>query len=140
MSRKNANEARRVADELGLSNHRLAVVLGCRDGQVFKYLGGHRRLSPGQASALVSEYGEDAHRLIEACAYAWMIINPERPAKLATDGEVTFDYWADIAAQDDGERISIEEWKKRYGQPGSGADVNGRMGGVFASEPCFLGE
>ena len=37
------------------------------------------------------------------------------------------------------EYVTIDEWKKRYGVPGSGGlpDQNGRYSGFFATEPCF---
>jgi len=31
----------------------------------------------------------------------------------------------------------IEEWKERFGEPGTGADTHGRMFGAFPTEPCF---
>lgn len=31
----------------------------------------------------------------------------------------------------------IHEWKEKFGEPGSGADANGRMFGAFPTEPCF---
>jgi hypothetical protein len=140
MSKREPTPARIIVNEMGVSNEQLGIVLRCQYGQVHKYLGGHRRLGPGQQTALVSEYGDAAHRLIEACAQAFAITNAERPFRLATSNEVTRDYAAERRSEDDGERITIDEWKARYGEPGSGADTHGRIGGVFASEPCFIGE
>ena len=35
--------------------------------------------------------------------------------------------------------IPIDEWKKRYGQPGDGkpTDINGRINGYFPTEPDY---
>jgi len=33
--------------------------------------------------------------------------------------------------------ISIDEWKRLYGEPGSIADASGRINGTFPTEPCF---
>jgi hypothetical protein len=35
------------------------------------------------------------------------------------------------------EYVTINEWKRRYGQPGSGADRHGRVNDTFPTEPCF---
>jgi hypothetical protein len=45
------------------------------------------------------------------------------------------------AVDDNGDLVylTIEEWIKEYGPPGSGGapDANGRHSGYFATEPCF---
>jgi hypothetical protein len=33
--------------------------------------------------------------------------------------------------------ISIDEWKRLYGEPGLLADPSGRVNGTFPTEPCF---
>lgn len=33
--------------------------------------------------------------------------------------------------------LTIDEWKKLYGQPGSGADINGRINGYLTTEPDY---
>jgi len=38
---------------------------------------------------------------------------------------------------EDTETHTIVEWKALFGEPGSGADVHGRWGGVYATEPDY---
>ena len=131
------SDARNIVHAHGISDERLGIVLGVTQGQVFKYLTGARRVGPAHLSALVSEYGDTGRLIFDACHHAWLVRNPETPV-CSPAKSVERDVSG--AADDDGVRIPIVEWRARFGEPGSGADVHGRMGGVFASEPCFLGE
>ena len=47
------------------------------------------------------------------------------------------DWGAERAAEDDGVRYTIDEWKRLFGEPGSGADIHGRMNGYFPTEPEY---
>jgi hypothetical protein len=40
----------------------------------------------------------------------------------------------------DGELYTIEEWRRRFGAPGSSQGQHGRVEGYYPSEPCFIGE
>jgi len=125
-----------VADQ-GWSRERLAIVLEVQTPQVGKYLGGHRRVSPGMKTRLVNEFGEAAYALVEMCDQAWRV-NRDRekapkPKRVERERYVPPVY--------DGPRYTIDEWIERFGRPGGGGpDVNGRFSGYFDTEPCFLGE
>lgn len=43
------------------------------------------------------------------------------------------------AVDDQGDIVyyPIAEWKDKFGEPGSGADINGRINGFLPTEPCF---
>jgi plasmid maintenance system antidote protein VapI len=123
--------------EQGWSRDRLAIVLEVQTPQVGKYLGGHRRVSPGMKTRLVNEFGDAAYALVEMCDQAWRV-NRERekapkPKKVEREKYVPPVY--------DGPRYTIDEWIARFGRPGGGEpDINGRYYGYFDTEPCWLGE
>lgn len=43
------------------------------------------------------------------------------------------------AVDDQGDIVyyTITEWKDQFGEPGSGADINGRINGYLATEPDY---
>lgn len=126
----------------GWTRPQLARVLGCGETHVWKYLNGHRRVSPVQASKLESEFGADAVAFVSACRASWTLrtevvprakprpkkMDPWKPAARAADAD-----W-------DGKLYTIDEWKRLFGAPGSSQGVSGRVEGFFPSEPCFIGE
>lgn len=136
------SEATTLMHAHGWTRPQLARVLGCGETHVWKYLNGHRRVSPVQASKLESEFGTNAIALVEACRSSWTLrtevaprskprpkkTDPWKPAARAADAD-----W-------DGVLYPIDEWKRLFGAPGSSQGVSGRVEGFFPSEPCFMGE
>jgi plasmid maintenance system antidote protein VapI len=124
-----------VADQ-GWSRDRIAIVLEVQTLQVGKYLGGHRRVSPGQKTRLVNEFGDAAYELVEMCDRAWQVNrDTPKPTKRTTKRETY------TPPAYDGPRYTIDEWIERFGRPGGGGpDINGRFSGYFDTEPCWLGE
>lgn len=133
--------------EHGWDRNRMAIAMQVQAAQVSKYLGGHRRVSPGMKTALVKEFGEAAYVLVEMCDRAFAITHaapstpergkrkPDRPIK---NRPPEYAYAGD---EHDGKTYPIDEWKRLFGEPGgAGADVNGRYSGYFDTEPCFIGE
>lgn len=53
---------------------------------------------------------------------------PRKPRLIATDA---------VDDQGDNVKVSIDEWKRLYGEPGPLTDVNGRIWGYFPTEPEF---
>jgi hypothetical protein len=123
-------------DERGWQRERVAVVMRVQPLQLHKYFGGHRRVSPGMKTRLVSEFGDAAYTLVEICDRAWRVNRdapkpPRRSTKRETYQPPAYD----------GPRYTFDEWVERFGRPGGGgADVNGRFSGYFDTEPCWLGE
>ena len=124
-------------DEQGWQRERVAVVMRVQPLQLHKYFGGHRRVSPGMKTRLVSEFGDAAYTLVEMCDQAWRV-NRDRekapkPKRAERERYVPPVY--------DGPRYTFDEWVKRFGPPGGGGpDANGRFSGYFDTEPCWLGE
>ena len=127
----------------GWSRAQLARVLGCGETHVWKYLNGHRRVSPVQASKLESEFGADAVAFVVACRASWTLRAEMMPMRAKPRPKQT-DPWKPAAraadADWDGVLYKIDEWKRLFGQPGSSQGVSGRVEGFFPSEPCFIGE
>jgi transcriptional regulator with XRE-family HTH domain len=127
----------------GWSRAQLARVLGCGETHVWKYLNGHRRVSPVQASKLESEFGADAVAFVASCRSSWTLRSEIVRAR-AKPRRKRADPWKPIgrAADEDwdGKLYPIEEWKRLFGQPGSSQGASGRVEGFFPTEPCFIGE
>ena len=127
----------------GWSRAQLARVLGCGETHVWKYLNGHRRVSPVQASKLESEFGADAVAFVASCRASWTLRSEVVPARAKPKpkradpgkpiGRAADEDW-------DGKLYKIDEWKRLFGEPGSSQGVSGRVEGFFPSEPCFIGE
>jgi len=124
-------------NEQGWSKDHVAVVLRVQPLQLHKYLGGHRRVSPGMKTRLVNEFGDPGYILVELCDHAWNVNRgAEKPVKKKRVKREVYE-----PPVYDGPRYTFDEWVKRFGRPGGGGpDVNGRFSGYFDTEPCFLGE
>lgn len=126
----------------GWTRPQLARVLGCGETHVWKYLNGHRRVSPVQASKLESEFGADAVEFVSACRSSWTlrteVVPRAKPRPKKTDPWKAAARAAD--ADWDGVLYPIDEWRSLFGAPGSSQGVSGRVEGFFPSEPCFIGE
>lgn len=137
------SEATLLMHAHGWSRAQLARVLGCGETHVWKYLNGHRRVSPVQASKLESEFGANAIAFVHACRSSWTLRAEMIPMR-AKPKPKRADPWqpAARAADDDwdGKLYKIDEWKRLFGEPGSSQGVSGRVEGFFPSEPCFIGE
>ena len=123
--------------EQGWSKEQVAIAMRVQPLQLHKYLGGHRRVSPGMKTRIVNEFGDPGYILVELCDHAWKVNRSmEKPvAKKRTKRET---YTPPVY---DGPRYTFDEWVKRFGRPGGGGpDVNGRFSGYFDTEPCWLGE
>ena len=127
----------------GWTRPQLARVLGCGETHVWKYLNGHRRVSPVQASKLESEFGADAVAFVASCRASWTL-RSEIVLARAKPKPKRADPWKPIgrAADEDWDGVlyPIDEWKRLFGEPGSSQGVSGRVEGFFPSEPCFIGE
>ena len=126
----------------GWTRPQLARVLGCGETHVWKYLNGHRRVSPVQASKLESEFGADAVAFVSACRSSWTLRTEVAPR--AKPRPKKTDPWklaARAADEDwDGRLYPIDEWRRLFGAPGSSQGVSGRVEGYYPTEPCFIGE
>jgi plasmid maintenance system antidote protein VapI len=124
-------------EEQGWTRDRIAIVLEVQTPQVGKYLGGPRRVSPGQKTRLVNEFGDAAYELVQMCDAAWRV-NREAPKAPRPNRQPKEKYVPPVY---NGPRYTIDEWIERFGRPGGGGpDINGRYRGYFDTEPCFLGE
>ena len=132
-----AMPATRFVDEQGWSRERIAIVLRIQTPQLHKYLCGHRRVSPGMKTRLVSEFGDAAYELVEMCDHAWNVNrSAQKPVRAKRVKRETY-----TPPVYDGPRYTFDEWVARFGRPGGGGpDMNGRYRGFFDTEPCWLGE
>ena len=137
MSRPPETPAAVFVEEQGWTRDRIAIVLEVQTPQVGKYLGGHRRVSPGMKTRLVNEFGDPGYILVELCDHAWNVNRSmEKPVAKKRAKRETY-----TPPAYDGPRYTIDEWIERFGPPGGGGpDINGRYSGYFDTEPCFLGE
>ena len=119
-----------------------------------KYLYGERALAEKTAYAIVEAWGDSGRRIVSAmhrARAAYVESHPVAPSgkKRISSSELkprkrelrepplVRDWGAERAAEDDGERYTIDEWKRLFGEPGSGADIHGRMNGCFPTEPDY---
>ena len=123
--------------EQGWSKEQVAIAMRVQPLQLHKYLGGHRRVSPGMKTRLVNEFGDPGYILVELCDHAWKINRSmEKPVAKKRAKRETY-----TPPAYNGPRYTFDEWVKRFGRPGGGGpDVNGRFSGYFDTEPCWLGE
>ena len=133
--------ARAMMHSHGWSQAQVARVLECGELHVFKYLTGLRGVSPKQANQLRREFGPDADAFVDACNAAKVRVREPRKVKREASKPCV---WRPVPsppdADWDGETFTIEEWRRRYGAPGSSQGQHGRVEGYYPSEPCFLGE
>ena len=124
-------------NEQGWSKEQVAIVLRVQPLQLHKYLGGHRRVSPGMKTRLVNEFGDPGYILVELCDHAWKVNRSmQKPVAKKRAKRETY-----TPPAYHGPRYTFDEWVKRFGRPGGGGpDVNGRFSGYFDTEPCWLGE
>ena len=133
--------ARAMMHSHGWSQAQVARVLECGELHVFKYLTGLRGVSPKQASQLRREFGPDADAFVEACNAAKVRVREPRTVKREASKSRVWRAAANQADADwDGETYTIDEWRRRFGAPGSSQGQHGRVEGYYPSEPCFLGE
>ena len=123
--------------EQGWSKEQVAIAMRVQPLQLHKYLGGHRRVSPGMKTRIVNEFGDPGYILVELCDHAWKINRSmEKPVAKKRAKRETY-----TPPAYNGPRYTFDEWVKRFGRPGGGGpDVNGRFSGYFDTEPCWLGE
>ena len=125
----------------GWSQAQVARVLECGELHVFKYLTGLRGVSPKQANQLRREFGPEADAFVDACNAAKVRVREPRTVKREAAKRQT---WRPLPnppdADWDGELYTIEEWRLRFGAPGSSQGRHGRVEGYYPSEPCFIGE
>lgn len=125
----------------GWSQAQVARVLECGELHVFKYLTGFRGVSPKQANQLRREFGPDADAFVDACNAAKVRVREPRTVKREASKHRTWRPMPNPPDADwDGELYTIEEWRRRFGAPGSSQGQHGRVEGYYPSEPCFIGE
>ena len=143
-----------LLNEQGWTREAIANTIPCTPGQVHKYLTGYRVLSQASRTHLLREYGDDAWRLIDACQAARdvhtstgsrMVGEANTRLTLATKRAAAAALKREAASDGDEEEedttlYTIAAWKAKFGEPGSGADVHGRWGGTYATEPDYLDE
>jgi hypothetical protein len=129
-----------LLEERGIPKVALADVCGIGPQQLSKYVCGARRLNAEQRRAIEAEYAMVAAEVIgafDAAREAWQSTAPvgmSRPIPPMNERIV------DTDEPDDGEWYTIDEWKRRFGEPGLAVDANGRMMGYFATEPDYCEE
>ena len=149
----NLGAASLLLRDLGWARERVADTIPCNHTTVFKYLTGVRNLTPKSRTRLLREFGDEAWKLIDACdaarnAYTTTgsrIIGEKNTrltlaTRIVAAAALKRENIVGDTIEEDTTTYTIEEWKNLFGEPGSGADIHGRWGGVFATEPCFLDE
>ena len=154
---------REVMREQGVTLEDLARVASVSEWSARKYLYGERALVDKVQYALVREFGQAGKIVagaIERAREEYLEEHPFDPtsgqrlsrrskpsAKVVEQPIVEErDVHAELVEEDTGERYSIEEWKRLFGEPGGGVthDRHGRVFGIggayFATEPCFCEE
>ena len=169
-NKTNRSDASLLLADLGWTRERLAHIIPCTLGQVSKYLTGYRGLTQKSKTRLLREYGDDAWELIDACDAARLVYTSTGTRlRVVVSGGESYPMGRDAprprltgaarraekeilervapmgdALPDDDASYTIGEWKDKFGEPGSGADIHGRWitsnGAVFATEPCYLDE
>ena len=133
--------ARAMMHTYGWSQAQVARVLECGELHVFKYLTGLRGVSPKQANQLRREFGADADAFVDACNAAKVRVRePRKVRREASKPRVWRAMPNPPDADWDGELYTIDEWRRRFGAPGSSQGQHGRVEGYYPSEPCFIGE
>ena len=130
-----------LLDEQGIRKGRLADTLGVSTVALSKYICGARRLNADQRHAIEAEHVLVARSLIAAFDAARKDWESAKPIRAKRGEAVPMnERVVDIVEPDDGVWYTIDEWKARFGEPGSGADVHGRMNGYFSTEPDYCEE
>lgn len=154
---------RDVLASVDLSAEDLSRVCGVAPRSVMKYLYGERAAAEKVRLVLVRELGDRGRVIVghmERARADYVATHPVAPggkrrisaraysvrtpleagrAKPAREAWAPPEY-AFAGDEHDGKVYSIDEWKRLFGEPGTLWDANGRIWGVFPSEPCFCEE
>ena len=134
--------SRALMIELKIDADELAKVIGCERPRVTRYVTGDRRIPKGVRNQIIARWGPRAQTFLDAIdlhrgdteLYApWSNdkgahVGKRVPAEAPLVSVHVFD--------DDpgGELFTIDEWRERFGTPGTHVDVHGRQLGAYATE------
>lgn len=128
--------------ELGIDADELAGVIGCERPRVTRYVSGDRRIPKGVRNQIIARWGPRAQTFLDAVdrhrgdseIYApWSNdkgakVGKRVPAEAPLVSVHVFD------VEPDGCTYTIDEWRERFGTPGTHVDVHGRQLGAYATE------
>ena len=93
-------------NEQGWSKEQVAIAMRVQPLQLHKYLGGHRRVSPGMKTRIVNEFGDPGYILVELCDHAWNV-NRSMEKPVAKKRAKREKYTPPVY---DGPRYTFDEW------------------------------
>ena len=141
--------------EEGITFDDLAAASGFSAYSCRKYVYGEREIRSKTERELVAMHGARANTIIRAMhekRAEWIRLHPVAPCgkkRLAATRTVAKreptkrETWRPMPnppdADWDGELYTIEEWRRRFGAPGSSQGQHGRVECYYPSEPCFIG-
>jgi hypothetical protein len=140
MPRLSPSRAMMIALEIDADE--LASVIGCERPRVTRYVTGDRRIPKGARHQIIARWGPRAQTFLDAIDLArgdgelYAPWSNDKGAKVGKPVRVeppvvsvhVFD------TEPGGCTYTIAEWRKRFGAPGSGADVHGRQFGAYTTE------
>ena len=128
--------------DLDICPDQLAGVIGCTRPHVTRYVNGDRRIPKAVRNQIVARWGPRAQTFLDAI-------------DLARGDAGLYAPWSNDAGAKYGERkggepplvsvhvfddeldectYTIDEWRARFGEPGTHVDVHGRQFGAYATE------
>jgi hypothetical protein len=128
--------------ELGIDADELAGIIGCERHRVRRYVSGDRRIPKGVRNQIIARWGPRAQTFLDAIdlhrgdteLYApWSNDKGARVGKrVPADAPLISVHIFDD--DPDGELFTIDEWRERFGAPGTHVDVHGRQFSTYATE------
>jgi len=136
--------SRQIIMDLNIDSTELSEIIGCTRGHLTRYTTGDKKISTAARLRIFTRYGSSITPLLDAIDVA--VAN--QPARSGKPGLRSKEYVRPKGAPKDPPLISVHvfddgtddctytiaDWRKRFGAPGSGADVHGRQFGAYATE------
>ena len=134
--------SRALMIDLDICPDQLAGVIGCTRPHVTRYVNGDRRIPKGVRNQIVARWGPRAQTFLDAIDLArgdaglYAPWSNDAGAKYGerTGGEPPL---VSVHVFDDGTdncTYTIDEWRARFGKPGTHVDVHGRQFGAYTTE------
>ncbi|MSO48187.1 MAG: hypothetical protein EXQ67_08935 [Thermoleophilia bacterium] len=139
--------ARQIMIDRKIDPDEMATLVGCGRDKLSRYMVGERRITAGARHRVIARFGPSIQILIDAIDQARMDMEDRNPydrdlgrRRRRIDDErrearepplVSVHVFDD---DPDGELFTIDEWRARFGEPGSHGDVHGRQLASYPTE------
>ena len=139
--------ARQIMIDRGIDPDEMASLVGCGRDKLSRYMTGERRITAGARHRVIARFGPSIQILITAIDQARVDMEDRNPwdrelgrrrRRMDDDRrEAREPPLVSVHVFDDGTdncTYTIDEWRARFGKPGTHVDVHGRQFGAYTTE------